>query len=353
MRRPRGFDDAGRAGRREQGPGEQGRSEQGRSESDPGENGTGTALRSRAEPGPPAQTDAREETDGADPGAVASGGRDPGESSPGEGESGGTGGRAGRGRRWGREPSVRSALRAARRERRRLERREVRRFTRRTRHRRALLLGVAGAVAAVVAASILVTVSPLMAVRTIEVSGTHRLSASQVEHAVAGQLGRPLALVDRTAVRRDLGRIRMIRSYSLVSEPPSTLKIRIVERVPVAAVKTSGGYAVVDAAGVTIETSRAKPKAYPVVSSAVGSPGFASAASVLQALPASTAKKVATVSASGDADVSFTLRGSTAKVVWGDSSSSALKAVILTRLLAAVPHASLYDVSSPRDVVTR
>ncbi|HEU0257691.1 MAG TPA: cell division protein FtsQ/DivIB, partial [Microbacteriaceae bacterium] len=178
-------------------------------------------------------------------------------------------------------------------------------------------------------------------------------TAAEVRHAVSGQLGRPLASISRSEVHDALAKIDRIGSYSLALKPPNTMVLRVTQRVPVAAVRHAGGYATVDAAGVSLAQSRARP-ALPLVTSRVDTKGFAAAIQVIQALPATVDKRVDTVSATSLDNVAFTLRGHHgATVVWGDRSKPALKAKVLTALLGAVPHAARYDVSSPGDAVTR
>jgi cell division protein FtsQ len=64
---------------------------------------------------------------------------------------------------------------------------------------------------------------------------------------------------------------------------------------------------------------------------------------------------VTEVEASSAFDVTLTLGGSNARVVWGSAEDSAMKALVLERAMTARPPAgvSLYDVSSPSAVVIR
>jgi len=80
--------------------------------------------------------------------------------------------------------------------------------------------------------------------------------------------------------------------------------------------------------------------------------GFAAAASVLSALPADVLAQVDTIAAKTKDDVSFTLRGNGATVVWGSAEDSSLKAADLGALLKSAPGSSRYDVSSPHSVTT-
>ena len=224
-----------------------------------------------------------------------------------------------------------------------------------------LWFGALGTAALLVVAVTLTALSPLMALRTIDVVGTSRVKASDVTAALKDQLGRPLPLVDFGAIRSDLAAFPLIRSFSTESHPPSTLVVRIVERVPVGVVAVGTTFRLVDAAKVTISTSAARPAGFPLIraSGAAGSTdaksGFDAAVAVLQALPAHVLGSVDTITAATKDDVTFTLRGSGAKVVWGSPDQSELKAADLAAIMksAGATSGSVFDVSSPHSVVRK
>jgi cell division septal protein FtsQ len=247
------------------------------------------------------------------------------------------------------------ALAKAARERRRFERGEVRRFTKRARRRRTIALVTAGSLvllALVVAAA---AYSPLMAVKTIEITGTQRVSAQDIQDSLADQVGVPLTLVDRAAVGRVLGSYPLVRSYSVQTRPPSTLIVSIVERTPVGVIADGAEFDLVDPAGVVIETAPAAQEGYPLLSTPTGSASgaaFRATARVLLTLPESLESQVASAAATTGDDVSLTLADG-AVVFWGGSDDSALKAVVLEKLMAATDPAAVasYDVSSPEAAV--
>jgi cell division protein FtsQ len=261
----------------------------------------------------------------------------------------------------GRAPGNREisrALRAARAERRRVERGEVRRFTKRSRRRRMAWLGAAGVVLALVLGVVLVGLSPALALRHVEVVGASRLDPATIAKKLGDQLGRPLPLLDQAEISSDLAAFPLIRSYTLESHPPDTLVVRIVERQPIGVVRQGPAFVLVDAAKVPISSSATRPEGFPVIAApgpaadANADSGFAAAAAVLSALPADVLGRVDTISAKTKDDVSFTLRGSGATVVWGSAEDSALKSADLAALLKSAPHANHYDVSSPHSVTT-
>jgi len=245
----------------------------------------------------------------------------------------------------------------ATRERRRYERSEVKRFTRRSRRRRLIWLGSIATVVVVLAATVLVALSPLMAVRTIDVVGTTRVDASAVRASLASQLGKPLPLVDYGSVREALKRYPLIRSYSTEAVPPGTLVVRIVERTPIGLLRTGSGYDLVDQAGVVISSTKQKPGGYPLITStasagsAAAKTSFAASAAVLGVLPANLLPKVSAITASSSESVTFTMDGKS--VTWGGTEDAALKATVLAALVKAAPKAHAYDVSSPHAPVVR
>lgn len=251
---------------------------------------------------------------------------------------------------------ARKQFRAARRARKQYERDEVRRFTWRTRRKRRIWLTAAGVGLALVAFVLVGAYSPLMALRTIEILGTSRIPADQVQVALADQLGTPLPLVDSGKIKKDLGEFTLIRSYVTESRPPHTLVVRIIEREPVGVVTSKAGFDLVDAAGVVIHSGPDRPAGYPVIQAraGVGSPGFHAAAAVVDALPDGIRSQLDTVTAATKDDVTLTLAGG-ARVVWGNSEKSEYKAVVLQALMVSAPVGTVgeYDVSSPDSAVLR
>lgn len=256
------------------------------------------------------------------------------------------------------EREVRRALREARRERRRVERDEVRRFTLRTRRRRVAWLVAGGTLLVLVLGVVGVGMSPALDLRTIRIVGTESVSAKAVEHSLSGHKGTPLMLLNTSEISQQLAQFPRIRSYSLEVMPPHTLVVHIVERNPVGVIQQQGVFTLVDAANVALSSSKTRPAEYPLITvsgitpGSALSPGFSAAVSVLDALPTTVRSQVDTITATTKDNVTLTLRGSGATVVWGDSGQSDLKAAVLADLLASQPGKKIYDVSSPQVVTT-
>lgn len=260
----------------------------------------------------------------------------------------------------GADPSrrVTAEARKAARLRRRYERSEVRRFTRRSRHRRLAWLTAAGAVVVLCALVAVAVYSPLLALKTIKVEGASRVSAAEVRASLGDQLDTPLALVDFAAIKRDLAKFPLIRSYVTETVPPNTLIVHILERSPIGVLETPSGFVVVDAAGVTISHSIERPAKLPVIDSGSmkgDSTAFKAAVAVLLALPASVASRVDMVTARTNDDVTLVLDGVGQRVVWGSADRSAMKGRVLADLIAHQDPNTVveYDVSAPNNAVVR
>jgi cell division protein FtsQ len=259
-----------------------------------------------------------------------------------------------------RAAEARRAARRASGERRRTERTEVRRFTRRSRHRRATWI-TAGAIVVLLVASVAVAVfSPLLSLEQIEVEGTERVDAAEVQAAVSGQLGTPLARIDFGRITTELEAFPLIASYVTETAPPHTLVIRVTERQPIATVAAGDGFDLVDPAGVVVQRLDARQEGVPLVDVG-GAPldgtAYRSAAEVLLALPQTLRQTVDSVTASTADDVALSLTTGE-QVVWGSADHSAEKAQVLAGLVADQarrdPGAAVeFDVSAPDNGIIR
>src|SRR6185369_7763622 len=143
---------------------------------------------------------------------------------------------------------------------RRADRAEVRRFTRHSRNRRIALATVSGLLVTLITLVLLAVFSPLLSLRTITIDGTSRIDAKELKTAPSEQLGKPLASIDFDRITEDLGAFPLVRSYVTETVPPDTLRIHIVERQPVGQISRGDRFALVDPAGVTIDTSAERVK---------------------------------------------------------------------------------------------
>jgi len=194
--------------------------------------------------------------------------------------------------------------------------------------------------------------SPLLAVQNIVVTGNQRVSHGRLVVALKNQMGRPLPQVSVADISAQLRQFSLIESFSLVSQPPHTLVVRVVERTPIAIVYSAGKFSYFDPAGVLIGPAT-RTDTLPVLD-VNGTPAtsetYKTAISVLLALPSKMLGKIALMTVKTNDNVTFRLRGYAGqKVVWGDKSSAILKSKVLAALIKNQNQNDrvTYDVSSP------
>lgn len=215
------------------------------------------------------------------------------------------------------------------------------------------------ALAVVLTAAVLVVLgwvllgSRLLVVRQVQVTGERLVAGTQVVAASGVRLGAPLVKVDRAAVARRVEAIRQVESARVERRWPSTLRIAVTERTPVAAHRRDTGYDLLDRAGVVVTTVDRRPRSLPLVELANPGPEDAStraALAVVGSLPHTLVAKIAKVTASRPTEVTVHLRDG-AVAVWGGPEKSAAKARTLLVLMKR--DADVYDVSSPEVATTR
>lgn len=247
------------------------------------------------------------------------------------------------------------SVRQAKRERVRIERQEVRRFTLRLRRRRIFWVSVLFSLVLIAAASAAIVFSPFMSLKTITVNGTSSINSQEIVDALHEYIGQPLALLNKSDVERELQKLTRIEKYDIEFLPPDELIITILERTPKGIIQRADGFHLVDSAQVSLLVSPERDINYPLIvlpegEQAEKDAAFRAIVNVLRVLPASIFAQVDTVTAKTRDDVSFTLRGTGATVLWGDEHESELKALSLERLLQNFPGARILNVSSPHSV---
>jgi len=94
----------------------------------------------------------------------------------------------------------------------------------------------------------------LFQVRSVEVVGTSRTSAEEIEGLVRREVSRTgVWRADLSALSAEIGRLPGVRRAVITRVLPDTLRVRITERVPVSVIRNSAGHFVwVDEEGVTL-----------------------------------------------------------------------------------------------------
>jgi cell division protein FtsQ len=148
----------------------------------------------------------------------------------------------------------------------------------------------------------------------------------------------------------------LVKSFAVEAKPPHDLVIHITERVAAGYLGGASGFTLVDPAGVTIEKSRERTVPLPLIDVKGASPtarGFPAAMAVLSALPDAVRSQVDRVAATTTDDVTLFLNPTGSRVFWGGPENAALKARVLSGLIANYPLGSVttYDVSAPNSPV--
>lgn len=227
--------------------------------------------------------------------------------------------------------------------------------------RRRIVLSTVAVIAVVIAGILAAAVySPWLAVRTVTVEGTRLLSPDKVSAALAPLQGKPLPQISDADVSALLQPLVQVKAVTSQARPPSTLQVKVIERVPVALVKQGEAFQLVDADGVELgSTPDPASVKLPVIDSgggAVPQDLFHAVTGVLGALPPDVLARLSDASAkSVDAVELKLVDGQT--IVWGNAGEKELKARVLAALLKAPADPKnpvrIYDVSAPRHPVTR
>ena len=199
--------------------------------------------------------------------------------------------------------------------------------------------------------------SPLLALRTgdVTVSGSDgSVEAAAVQEALSEHAGTSLVRLDVTALGDEVaGDLVRVKSAAVTRSWPHGLAVALTMRVPVAQHRTGAGYEVLDGEAVVLETTEQPQPGLAEITAeddaALTQEQVGAVAEAVGSLDEETRRQVASGSATTTGQVTLVL-GSGARVVWGGSADSALKAEVLAVLLGQP--ASTYDVSSPHSPTT-
>jgi len=195
--------------------------------------------------------------------------------------------------------------------------------------------------------------SRFFVVRSVEVTGLHRVSRSQVVVAAAIPMGLQLIRVNTTAASRRIDAITQVESARVTRSWPDGIAISVTERTPVLAIADGGSYDLIDRFGVVVVSASRRPPGIPLFMPSGplrASPAVGAAVAVLHAFPARLSRRVTSVTAPAADEVTVHLTGGVT-VVWGSPGAAAAKARVLTVLMRT--KARYYDVSAPTVATTR
>ncbi|MFE4514893.1 cell division protein FtsQ/DivIB [Kitasatospora sp. NPDC056783] len=205
----------------------------------------------------------------------------------------------------------------------------------------------------------LVFFSSVLDVRTVAVQGAsdERLTADQVREAVGGLGDGPLARVDLDVVRHRVEAIPRVAKAEVWRGWPHTLRVKVVQRTAVAAVKGDDGqFTQVDAGGVSFATEPAPPEGVPVVELRLSQQAtdvdgvidrsqlVRGAVAVAAGLPSEVAKRAGSVLVHSYDDIELQLSGGVT-VRWGSPEQIDRKARVLVALMNQ--KGTNFDVTAP------
>ena len=201
-------------------------------------------------------------------------------------------------------------------------------------------------VALFVGLGLLLYFTPIMSARNVVITGLGAVTQEEVIAAAAVKQGTPLLQIDTDEVAERVATIRRVASARVQREYPSSLRITVVERVPIVVKDYPDGPHLFDRDGVDFATAPPPPNLPYLEADNPGpsDPPTKAALAVMTALRPEVAGQVARVSAPSVAAITLTLVDGR-EVVWGTTDRTEEKAQKLAALLTQPGHT--YDVSSP------
>jgi cell division protein FtsQ len=219
---------------------------------------------------------------------------------------------------------------------------------------RRAVLTLAGVTVLAGSGSWVVGFTGVFGVRQVAVHGaSDTVPDTTVRQVAAVPLGGPLAQLDLAAIADRVERLPGIAHARVSRAWPSTARIDVVERVPVAVVPEGPALWLIDVDGVLFQRVAKAPATLPTLvlphPRQLDQAGRAALA-VLGTVPASLRAKVGVVEAPTPYSVTLGLRDGRT-VIWGGPDDAALKAKLLVVLLTRP--GTMFDVSSPSVAVVR
>ena len=196
----------------------------------------------------------------------------------------------------------------------------------------------------------LVEFSSVLGASTVQVSGNHLVSDTQIRQAAAIKHGAPLVRLDTGAIQNRIQALKPVRSVKVSVSYPSTVVITVTERQPVGYRVSGVRYQLVDANNVEFGTTSRLPAGLPELTTAPDANTEMAMTACAGDLPAKLAKQIASISAASPLTVTLTTADGRT-VLWGGSDNGSEKARVVQALLAQPGR--YFDVSSPDQVISR
>ena len=234
----------------------------------------------------------------------------------------------------------------------------------RQRQRRRRIGLIVGIVSAVLLGTLVAVLyySPLLALRTIDVTGTDLLPAAKAQQLLQPLTGRPLPQVGTREVEGALADEPAVDQVRVQAQPPHGIAVEIMEHTPVALIPQGDQATLYSSAGeplAQLTKEEAEKRGLPAVSSVsdVQNPEvFTAITEVLGSLPDDIRGQMVSASASTVDSVRLTLQDDRT-VLWGNAEQAESKVAVLRALMKAEADAEQpadeFDVSIPDQPVTR
>ncbi|MFJ6418216.1 cell division protein FtsQ/DivIB [Paeniglutamicibacter sp. NPDC091659] len=230
----------------------------------------------------------------------------------------------------------------------------------RLRTRKRWIIGVSVVAALVVSLVLVLSFSPILAIKNIQVEGNSLVKEKDLQRALEPLQGVPLARVGTGRVMDLLGGQPAVKDAIVQAEVPDTLRIQIIEHHPVAVLTEGAKRSLVGPEGQVLAVlgAKDKPKLPTVKANAVikNPKVFSMLTKVLSELPDTLLATVDHATATSKDFIELKLKDGTL-VIWGNDQESTLKIKVLEALLGAPKDKKspikVYDISSPQHPVAR
>ncbi|MFR9753129.1 cell division protein FtsQ/DivIB [Nocardia sp. 004] len=194
--------------------------------------------------------------------------------------------------------------------------------------------------------------TPLFSVRTVQIEGTVTVPEHQVRELLEIPPGRPMPRVDTEGIARRVASIPKVRTVRVQRVFPFTVRVTLVERIPVVFYESPQGAHLLDAEGVEFALGPAPIGVPRLVTDHPGGtdPVTEAVVSILAVMPAALSIQVDEVVARSISDISLTLQDGRT-VLWGGAGDAERKSAVVLPLLTRP--GTVFDVSSPNLVTVR
>jgi cell division protein FtsQ len=190
--------------------------------------------------------------------------------------------------------------------------------------------------------------TPMIGVRSVDVSGVEELSADEVREVAAIERGTPLVRLDVEGIAARVRELPRVSSVEVQRSFPGSVLLQVTERTPVGYVKAADGAHLVDVTGKDYAVLAEAPAGMPELvleNPGQDDPATIAVVGVLTGLPEQLRPEVISATAKTGGDVRLTLALGR-EVRWGDLTETPRKGAVLMVLLTR--EGKVFDVSSPQ-----